>query len=74
MNKLFGRYLFSIVEINDDDIDSVIVKLHEEISDGKGKVTRVEFIGYKIANNSQNYSDIALDIYYANRESNNENS
>lgn len=74
VKKLFGRYLFSIVEINDDDIDSVIVKLHEEISDGKGKVTRVEFIGYKIANNRQDYSDIALDIYYANREGSNENS
>ena len=47
MEKLFGRYLFSTVEINDDDIDSVIVKLHEEISDGKGKVIRVDFIGYK---------------------------
>ena len=68
MNSLFGRFLFSVVEINDSDIDSVIIKLHEEISNARGNVVSVDFIGYKMANNRQNYSDVALDIYYANRE------
>lgn len=74
MEKLFSGYLFSIVEINDDDIDGVIVKLYEEISDARGYPVRVEFIGYKIANNRQDYSDIALDVYYRNREVDNGNS
>ena len=74
MNRLFDRFLFSVVEINDDDIDSVIVKLHEEISNGKGEVVGVEFIGYKIASDIQDLSDIALDIYHSSRDDSDENS
>ncbi len=74
MEKLFSGYKFSVVEINDDDVDSVIVKLHEDITDSRGYTIRTEFIGYKIVNKNHDYYDAALDIYYGLRGDDNENS
>lgn len=74
MKKLFDRFLFSVVEINDSDISDVIIKLYEEISDGKGKVVSIDFIDHEMTSNTKDYSDIALDIYYKNRGCTDENS
>ena len=68
MKKLFGRFFFTVVKIKDKDIDGVIIKLHEEITGPGATAERFDYIGCKLAESSCDHSDVALRIFYENKE------